>query len=1206
MQRWFSILLPRSPKSIAWLAILIVFAISFLALAGWMLDITLLKSVRPGWIRMSIITATCLLLSATGLALLQKGPSSVRKPLILQAPGILVGLMALLNIVLYAFAIITGQDSSLGGAPILNLFWTPVTRMALLTAILFLMVGSALVLLATGSRRASTIAHALMLPAAMASYLVPVSYLLGVERLHESLQTPVALHTGIAFCVLSIAIFCSRPDTWLMSVFTDDHLGGVMARRLLPALLVIPLVIGWLRLYGERVGAFKSEVGVALVALTYTFCLLWLVWKTARSVNRTDVMRRQIDDALRESEKRYRSLVDMSPECIAVHRDGQLLYVNPAGARLLGASNPDEVIGRSIFDIVPPDRLEIARARVRQVQEEGLPTPPLEGAYVRFDGTPFWGEATGTPITYDGKPSVQVIIRDVTGRKQAEEQTRRLLAVVQEEKDRLSALVNGIQDEVWFADTEKKFTLANPSALRALSLGSIAGVDVEKLAASLDVYRPDGSPRPVDEAPPLRALKGEVVRDEEETVRTSASGEFRHRQVSASPVRDGSGTIIGSVSVVRDITEHKRMEEELLRSRDELEARVEERTAQLSQQAALLDLAHDAIIVRTSDGKIAFWSSGAEATYGFTREEAMGKPVDALLHTKFPVPFEEIMDIAERENRWEGELIHRCKTGKQIVVLSRWALRKDDAGRPAEILEINRDISERKEAEQLLARVSAYNRSLLETSLDPLVTIDPAGKINDVNAATERVTGYPRERLVGTDFSDYFTDPARARAGYKKVFEEGFVRDYRLEIRHRDGDVTSVLYNASVYKDDAGSVLGVFAAARDITEQLKLEAQLRQTQKMEAIGTLAGGIAHDLNNILAAIIGFTELVIDDVSDNADVQHKMEQVLKAGFRGRDLVRQVLAFSRKTEGERKEISLTSLVKETQALLRAALPSTIAMDLAITTTDDYVRADLTQLQQVLMNLATNAAYAMREDGGLLTIGISSVTFSERNLLPDSEMEPGTYVKLAVKDTGTGMTDEVRRRIFEPFFTTKQQGQGTGMGLAVVYGLVKSHGGAVTVQSEIGQGSVFEVFLPQAQKPEAKTEQTPTSVLPSGTERILFVDDEELIVETARRVLAGLGYRVTTAQQGSEAWDLFVEDPFRFDLVITDQTMPAVTGVMLAQKMLEVRKNIPIILCTGHSDSVSADKAKDAGIRAFVMKPVTRKELAETIRGVLDSQEG
>jgi CheY-like chemotaxis protein len=275
---------------------------------------------------------------------------------------------------------------------------------------------------------------------------------------------------------------------------------------------------------------------------------------------------------------------------------------------------------------------------------------------------------------------------------------------------------------------------------------------------------------------------------------------------------------------------------------------------------------------------------------------------------------------------------------------------------------------------------------------------------------------------------------------------------------------------------------------------------------------------------------------------------------------------------------------------------------MPLAISTSDDYVFADSTQLEQVLMNLVTNAAYAMRDAGGQLTIGVSSVTFPHGSFLPDPEMEPGAYVKVTVKDTGTGMTEETMQRIFDPFFTTKGPGQGTGMGLAVVYGIVKNHGGAVTVQSEVGQGSIFDVFLPRVQKLEVKKEVPVTSKLPTGTERILFVDDEELLVEMARSALEGLGYRVTTAQHPTDAWNLFLEDPSRFDLIIADQTMPDTTGVTLAQKMLRVRKEMPIILCTGYSEMVSAEKAKEVGICEFVMKPVEKKELAEIIRRVLD----
>jgi signal transduction histidine kinase/ActR/RegA family two-component response regulator len=389
----------------------------------------------------------------------------------------------------------------------------------------------------------------------------------------------------------------------------------------------------------------------------------------------------------------------------------------------------------------------------------------------------------------------------------------------------------------------------------------------------------------------------------------------------------------------------------------------------------------------------------------------------------------------------------------------------------------------------------------------------------------------------------------------------------------------------------------------EIGERERVEAQFRQAEKMEAIGTLAGGIAHDFNNILAAMLGFSELAADDIPTDSKAQGHLKRVHEAGLRARDLVKQIMAFSRKSEGERKQISLTPLVAETRALLRASLPTTIQMPLASTTSDDYVFGDPTQIQQVLMNLGTNAAHAM-QDGGQLTIGVSSVTFPRGSLLPDPDMEPGTYVKLTVQDTGTGMTEEVRQRIFEPFFTTKAPGKGTGMGLAVVYGIVKSHGGAITMKSEVGQGSTFEVFLPQVQKPEVKKEETTTSALPTGTERILFVDDEELLVEMARHMLESLGYHVTVARHPTDAWNLFLEDPSQFDLVITDQTMPGVTGVTLAQKMLGVRKEMPIILCTGYSQMVSADKVKEVGIREFFMKPIVKKELAETIRRVLDGR--
>jgi two-component system, chemotaxis family, CheB/CheR fusion protein len=519
--------------------------------------------------------------------------------------------------------------------------------------------------------------------------------------------------------------------------------------------------------------------------------------------------------------------------------------------------------------------------------------------------------------------------------------------------------------------------------------------------------------------------------------------------------------------------------------------------------------------------------------------------------------------------------------------------------------ELERRVEERtaelKQREEMLRLAGEYSRSLLEASIDPLVTIDREGRISDVNTATEGVTGYSRQTLIGTDFADYFTDPEKARTVYQRVFREGLVRDYELEIRHREGRVTPVLYNASVYRDKTGNVAGVFAAARDIAEQRRLEDHLRQTHKMEAIGTLAGGIAHDFNNILASILGFTEIAIEDLPDRPLVVKTLQNVHKSTIRARDLVKQILAFSRKSENTRSPIQLKLIVKETIHLLRASIPTTIEIKQSISAASDMVLAAPVEIQQILMNLSTNAAFAMREGGGRLNIGLSNVTIDPEAPSVNHELSPGEYVLLEVQDTGIGMKPEVIKRIFEPFFTTKGVGQGTGMGLAVVYGLAKSLGGAVIVESEPAKGSTFQVYLPTMKLEKQVVHSRPDRSL-RGHERILFVDDEEMLANLGSERLKSLGYDVVATTDAREALRIFKAEPDRFDLIVTDYTMPHLTGMDLAGKLLKVRADVPIILCTGYSEAISSEKAKEAGVREFLMKPLTKQEMAEVIRRVLD----
>ncbi|MBI4529861.1 MAG: response regulator [Deltaproteobacteria bacterium] len=387
---------------------------------------------------------------------------------------------------------------------------------------------------------------------------------------------------------------------------------------------------------------------------------------------------------------------------------------------------------------------------------------------------------------------------------------------------------------------------------------------------------------------------------------------------------------------------------------------------------------------------------------------------------------------------------------------------------------------------------------------------------------------------------------------------------------------------------------------REIAERRRMEEQLRRSQKMEAIGTLAGGIAHDFNNILMTMLNYTDIAMKSMPPATSVQRHLEKVLIAGRRARDLVRQILLFSRQTERERKPVQVHFLVRELMTLLRASLPSTIEMRQNINASAGTVLADPTQMHQVLINLCSNAEHAMREKGGVLELAVDAVEVDDAFAALHPGVRPGSHVILSVRDTGHGMTPEVLERIFDPFFTTKEMGQGTGMGLAVVHGIVANHGGTVTVESRPGEGTTFAIYLPRID--QAPEDQSPAEgPLPRGTERILYVDDEEDLVDTVREILGGLGYQVTGKTRSTEALEAFRTTPDRFDLIITDQTMPDMSGEALAREFRRIRPDIPIILCTGFSHLIDSEEAQLLGVDAFCFKPMEERDFALTIRSVL-----
>ncbi len=389
----------------------------------------------------------------------------------------------------------------------------------------------------------------------------------------------------------------------------------------------------------------------------------------------------------------------------------------------------------------------------------------------------------------------------------------------------------------------------------------------------------------------------------------------------------------------------------------------------------------------------------------------------------------------------------------------------------------------------------------------------------------------------------------------------------------------------------------------ETAERANLEEQLRQSQKMEALGTLAGGIAHDFNNILAVMIGFTELVKDKQPKGSLEERRLQMIIKAGLRGREVIRRILTFSYQMPRENKPLRLSGIVNDTLKFLRASIPSTISIRTKVEAESHPILGDLVEMQQVLMNLCTNAAHAMRERGGTLDVEVSDYRVMPGNAHV-GRMEPGLYTRLVVRDTGVGIAPEIKDKIFDPYFTTKKVGEGTGLGLSTVLGIIKQSHGSITVESAPGKGSTFTVYFPQVEEEGTIDEIVTGEPIPTGSERILFVDDEALVVMMGEGLLRELGYEVTSKTTSREALEVFRNDPFRFDLVITDQTMPDITGVELAKEILAIRPAVPVILCTGYSHLVDDDSARAAGIKGFAMKPLTKGEIARTVRKVLENR--
>ncbi len=517
------------------------------------------------------------------------------------------------------------------------------------------------------------------------------------------------------------------------------------------------------------------------------------------------------------------------------------------------------------------------------------------------------------------------------------------------------------------------------------------------------------------------------------------------------------------------------------------------------------------------------------------------------------------------------------------------------------------EIFERKQLGEALSKSEKQLRGLQDNIPIGLFRSTPEGKIQHANPACLKISGFQTlEEFQSFNAADLYQHKSDRRKIIEHLNTAGKIDGWKVRMRRRDGTLFWALMSFKQVTDNHNRLIYLDGTIQDISKQIEaekekreLENQLRQSQKMETIGTLAGGIAHDFNNLLASIMGFSELALEDSQPDTIQHENLKCVLVAAQRAADLVGQILTFARQTDTEKTHIEMKHVLTEAIKLLRSTLPSTIRIVERVTSKSAVLAAP-TQMHQVIVNLCSNASHAMQESGGVLTIGLTDVELGATHINPGGPVKAGRFLKLTIADSGHGIAPEIKDRIFDPYYTTKKPGEGTGIGLSVVQGIVRSHGGFITVDSEAGQGATFNVFLPIIDREEIPKEISSNQVV-GGNERILLVDDEVLVIQMGRQMLERLGYEVTSRTSSLEAFELFEKAPYKFDLVITDMTMPELTGDRLAKMITDIRPEIPIILCTGYSNRLNRATIADAGIQAILYKPLVKTELANTIRNVL-----
>ena len=883
--------------------------------------------------------------------------------------------------------------------------------------------------------------------------------------------------------------------------------------------------------------------------------------------------RKQTDAALKQSEERYRTLVEESFDGIFVQKGSKIIFTNQRLNEMLGYEE-GELLGLDHWLVYHPDYQKLTRERAQaRMQGEMVPSQ-YEVKLQRKDGSWFYGEINARVISFEGEPGVQVWVKDITERKHAEE-------ALKESEERYRTLFEGSRDAVYITTREGKFIDANQSTL---DLFGYTREEMRRLKAHKLYADPLNS----------RTFQKEVeqkgfVRDYEVKLHKKDGTEM-DCLFTVSVRRANDGSILGYYGIIRDITESKRAEKSLRESEQKYKTILKS----IEEGYFEVDIAGNFTFVNDSMCKI----------LGYSQDELIGmnnrKYMDEDNARKVYQGFNKVYKTGIPSKVLDWELIRKDET-KRFVEIS-VSLIRDSEGHRIGFRGILRDVTEKKKIEAELIQTRNFLQNIFDSSIDGITTTDLHGNVMFTSPRVKNILGYEQNEIIGKKIHFLYSNGIEdAKTIMKELTEKGELRNHEMKLIRKDGELIDINLSASLLMDERGEVIGTIGIYRDITEKKKLEAQLLQAQKMEAIGILAGGVAHDFNNILQTIRGHTDLAMMKLDETDPLYRDLKQIDLSAGRAASLTRQLLLFSRRQQMEFTPINLNTMVENLLKMLHRLIGEDISIKTELDPELWTVQADAGTIEQVIMNLTVNARDAMPE-GGEITVKTENVHVDKKYCKTYTYARPGKFVCLMIEDTGVGMDKETIQHIFDPFFSTKGPGKGTGLGLSVVYGIVKQHEGWINVysDSEPGQGSTLKVYLPAVSlKPEEETKKKISlEGLKGSGERILLVEDEEGVRELATIVLGENGYVVYDAANAEEALDIFDKEAGNFDLIFSDVVLPDKGGLQLVDQLLSQKPDLRVLMSSGYTDQKSQwPIIRERGFR-FLQKPYALTDLLQAIR--------